>query len=64
MTHGGMVREQLDVKTSFIHERLEENIFMDQPIRFEVPRKENMVCLLKNSLFMDLNSPQGVGLGF
>jgi hypothetical protein len=47
--------EQLDVKTAFLHGELEEDIYMDQPEGFVVPRKENLVCRLKKSLY-GLNS--------
>jgi hypothetical protein len=43
--------EQLDVKTAFLHGDLEEDIYMDQPEGFIVPRKENYVCKLKKSLY-------------
>jgi len=35
--------EQLDVKTTFLHEELEEEIYINQPKRFVVPGKENLV---------------------
>jgi hypothetical protein len=43
--------EQLDVKTTFLHGDLEEEIYMDQPEGFIVPGKENFVCKLKKSLY-------------
>ena len=43
--------EQLDVKIAFLHGELEEDIYMDQPEGFVVPRKENLVCRLKKSLY-------------
>lgn len=43
--------EQLDIKTSFIHNDLEEEIYMQQLDRVEVKRKENLVCRLKRSLY-------------
>ena len=43
--------EQLEVKTSFLHCDLEEEIYMQQPERFEVKGKENLVCKLKKSLY-------------
>jgi hypothetical protein len=43
--------EQLDVKTSFLHGDLEEEIYMQQPRGYEVKGKENLVCKLKKSLY-------------
>ena len=43
--------EQLDVKTTFLHEDLEEEIYMEQPKGFEVPGNENLVCRLKKSFY-------------
>ena len=43
--------EQLDVKTTFLHEELEEEIYMQQPEGFEEKGKENLVCRLKKSLY-------------
>ena len=50
--------EQLDVKTAFSHGELEEDIYMDQPEGFVVPRKENLVCRLKKSLYGLKQSPR------
>ena len=36
--------EQLDVKTAFLHGRLEENILTKQPEGFEVQGKERYIC--------------------
>ena len=43
--------EQLDVKTIFLHGNLEEDIYIIQPERFIVQRKENLVCKLRKSLY-------------
>ena len=43
--------EQMDVKTTFLHGDLEEEIYMEQPEGFEVPGKEHLVCKLKKSLY-------------
>ena len=43
--------EQLDVKTTFLHGDLEEEIYMQQPEGYEVKSKENLVCRLRKSLY-------------
>jgi hypothetical protein len=43
--------EQLDVKTTFLHGDLEEDIYMQQPQGYEVKGKENLVCRLTKSLY-------------
>ncbi|KAE8687107.1 cytochrome P450 71A9-like [Hibiscus syriacus] len=43
--------EQLDVKTTFLHENLEEEIYMLQPESFEEKEKKNLVCRLNKSLY-------------
>ena len=43
--------EQLDVKTTFLHGDLEEEIYMQQPEGFEVKGKENLVCKLRKSFY-------------
>ena len=43
--------EQLDVKMAFLHEDLEEDIYMPQPTSFSVTgEKSHLVCRLKKSL--------------
>ena len=42
---------QLDVKTMFLHEDLEEDIYMSQPTAFMVTKEEgHLICRLKNPL--------------
>jgi ATP-binding cassette subfamily B (MDR/TAP) protein 1 len=43
--------EQMDMKTTFLHGELEEEIYMEQPKRFLVKGKEDYVCKLKKSLY-------------
>lgn len=42
---------QLDVKTTFLHGDLEEEIYMTQLDGFKVAEKENWVCKLTKSLY-------------
>eukprot|EP00253_Pinus_taeda_P034030 PITA_34030 len=46
--------EQLDVKTTFLHGDLEEEIYMQQPQGYEVKGKEKLVCRLKKSFYIIL----------
>jgi len=43
--------EQMNVKTTFLHSDLEEEIYMLQPEGFGVKGKENFVCKLKKTLY-------------
>ncbi|CAL9020950.1 unnamed protein product [Prunus brigantina] len=50
--------EQMDVKTTFLHRDLEEDIYMSQPQGFIEASKGNMVCRLKKSLYGIKQSPR------
>jgi hypothetical protein len=50
--------EKLEVKTTFLHGDLEEEIYMQQPQGYEVEGKENFVCRLKKSLYGLKKSPR------
>ena len=43
--------KKLDVKTTFLHRELDEEIYMQQPEGFVEKGKENLVCQLKKSLY-------------
>ena len=43
--------EQMDVKITFLHGDMEEEIYMKQPEGFMVKGKKEMVCRLKKSLY-------------
>ena len=43
--------EQLDVKTIFLHENMEEEVYMEQPEGFKVKGKKHLVCRLKKNLY-------------
>ena len=43
--------EKLDVKTTFLHGDLEEDIYMAQPEGFKEAHKEDCACNLKKSLY-------------
>ena len=50
--------EQMDVKTSFLHGDLEEEIYMKQPEGFMVKGKKELVWRLKKSLYGLKQSPR------
>ena len=56
--HNDLEIEQMDVKTAFLHGDLEETIYMKQPEGFEVKGRQEMVCLLKKSLYGLKQSPR------
>ena len=58
VAHRDLELEQLDVKTTFLHGNLEEEIFMEQPEGFKKPGTENLVCKLKKTLYGLKQSPK------
>ena len=42
---------QMDVKTAFLNGELDEEIYMDQPIGFEVKEQWHKLCRLKRSIY-------------
>jgi hypothetical protein len=50
--------EQLDVKTTFLHGDLDEEIYMEQPEGFVQDRRKRFVCRLKKSLYGLRQSPR------
>ena len=53
----GLILEQLDVKTVFLHGELDEEIYMTQLPRYKVTGKEDIVCKLEKSLYGLKQSP-------
>ena len=43
--------EQLNIKATFMHGDLDEEIFMEQPKGVKVKGNEDMICKLKKSLY-------------
>ena len=41
----------MDVKTAFLNGKLDEEIYMSQPMGFEVKGQERKVCKLKRSIY-------------
>ncbi|KAH9706020.1 Integrase catalytic domain-containing protein [Citrus sinensis] len=50
--------EQMDVKTTFLHGELQEEIVIQQPKGYVTSGKEDCVCLLKKSLYGLKQSPR------
>jgi hypothetical protein len=51
VAHFDLELEQVDVKTAFLNGDLYEDIYMTQPVGFEEPGKEHMVCKLNKSIY-------------
>jgi len=58
VAHFDMELEQMDVKTTFLHGKQDETIYMKQPIGFVKKGDEQKVCLLNRSLYGLKQSPK------
>lgn len=58
VAHHDLELEQLDVKTTFLHGDLDEEIYMHQPEGYKVEDKERQVCRLRKSLYGLKKSPR------
>jgi len=41
----------MDVKMAFLNDIIEEEVYIEQPQRFEVHDRETHVCILKKSMY-------------
>ena len=48
----------MDVKNAFLHDELQEEVYMEQPQRFEDVRHPSYVCQLKKALYGMMQSPR------
>lgn len=51
VTHLNLELFQMDVKTAILNGELDDEIYMDQPVVFEVSGQERKVCRLKRSIY-------------
>ena len=51
VAHYDLELHQMDVKTAFLNESLEEEVYMDQPEGFSIERKEHLACKLKKLIY-------------
>ena len=48
---------QMDINTAFLNSDIEETVYVEQPEGFEVPGKEDFVCLIRKTLYGLKQSP-------
>ncbi|GKB04105.1 zinc finger, CCHC-type containing protein, partial [Tanacetum coccineum] len=53
-----LIIHQMDVKTTFLNEKLEKEVYMNQPQGFIMPGNENKVCKLIKSLYELKHAPK------
>jgi len=41
----------MDVKTAFLHGAIKEEVYVEQPLGFEVQDQDTHVCMLKKALY-------------
>ena len=51
VAHYDLELHQMDVKTAFLNEDIEESIYMVQPENFESKDSKHLVCRLKKSIY-------------
>ena len=51
---------QMDVKTKFLNDMIEEEVYIEQPQGFEVEDKVTHVCKLKNDLYGLKQAPRAL----
>ena len=47
----GWSLHQMDVKTAFLHGAIKEEVYVEQPLGFEVQDRDTHVCKLKKALY-------------
>ena len=51
VAHYDLVLHQMDVRTAFLNDNLNEEIYMKQPEGFQESGREHLVCKLKKSIY-------------
>ena len=54
----GWSLHQMDVKIAFLHGSIKEEVYVEQPLGFEVQDRDSDVCRLKKSLYGLKQSPR------